>query len=55
MKPEQKRKSDDIMNAIFIGAMVGIIIFSIFKNSIGVFSLIPLYFIYRGFKSSREK
>lgn len=51
----KKRKSEAIINAIFIGAMIGILIFSIFKNTIGLASLIPLYFIYRGFKSSKNK
>jgi uncharacterized membrane protein YgaE (UPF0421/DUF939 family) len=55
MKVEKKRKSDAIINAVFIGAMIGIVIFSIFKSSIGLVSLIPLFFIYRAFNNSNNK
>ncbi|PWH85779.1 FUSC family protein [Brumimicrobium oceani] len=55
LKADRKAKSTRIMNAVFIGAMIGIIIFSIFKSSIGIVSLIPLFFIYRGFNNSNNK
>lgn len=55
LRNEKKAKSTRIMNAVFIGAMIGIIIFSIFKSSIGIVSLIPLFFIYRGFNNSNNK
>ena len=40
-------KSNPIINALLIGFMVGIIIFSIVKSTVGLFTLIPLYFIYK--------
>jgi hypothetical protein len=43
----KKMKSTSIMNALLIGFLVGIIIFSIVKNSLGFFTLIPLFLIYK--------
>ncbi len=54
-KSLKKERTTRIMNAVFIGAMIGIIIFSIFKSTIGIVSLIPLFFIYRGFNNSNNK
>jgi uncharacterized membrane protein len=47
MMDTKKSKSNPIINALLIGFMVGIIIFSIVKSTVGLFTLIPLYFIYR--------
>ena len=43
----KKNKLTPVMNALFIGFLAGIIIFSMVKSSIGLFTLIPLYFIYK--------
>ncbi|MEM1325726.1 MAG: FUSC family protein [Bacteroidota bacterium] len=43
----KKLKSDSIWSALLIGFMVGIVIFSIVKNTWGFLTLIPLYFIYK--------
>lgn len=43
----KKSKSNPIINALLIGFMVVIIIFSIVKSTVGLFTLIPLYFIYK--------
>jgi len=43
----KKMKSTSITNAVLIGFMIGIIIYSIMKNSIGFFTLIPLFFVYK--------
>jgi hypothetical protein len=40
-------ESSPITNAILIGFLIGIIIYSILVNSVGLFTLIPLYFIYK--------
>lgn len=48
----KKMKSNNIINAIFIGVMIGIIIYSIVKNSFGFFTLILLYFAYKAFNNS---
>ena len=38
-------KSSAFMSAFVIGIMIGVIIFSIVKSTIGLFTLIPLFFI----------
>lgn len=43
----KKAKSNSITNALFIGALAGIIIYSIVKNSYGFITLIPLFMIYK--------
>lgn len=43
----KKMKSFPITNAFIIGFLAGIIIYSFAKNSWGLLTLIPLYFIYR--------
>lgn len=43
----KKSKLTPVMNALFIGFLAGIIIFSMVKSSIGLFTLVPLYFIYK--------
>jgi len=40
-------KSGAITNALLIGAMIGIVVWSIAKSTVGLFTLIPLYFIYK--------
>lgn len=40
-------KSNNIMNGFFIGFLIGIMFYSIVKNSLGLFTLIPLYFAYK--------
>jgi riboflavin transporter FmnP len=42
----KKMKSTSITNALLVGFMIGVIIFSAVKNSLGFFTLIPLFFIY---------
>lgn len=43
----KKRKSNSITTAVFIGFLVGIIIYSIAKNSFGFLTLIPLFLVYK--------
>lgn len=43
----KKIKSTTIINALLIGFLMGIVIYSIAKNSWGFFTLIPLYFVYK--------
>ena len=51
----KKIKSSNSTNAVFIGIMIGIIIFSIAKNSVSLVTLIPLYFAYRLFNNPKNK
>ena len=54
LEEAKKTKSASITNAVFIGMMIGIVIFSIVKNSIGFFTLIPLFFAYKAFDKSKN-
>ena len=51
----KKMKSSNLTNAVFIGILIGIIIFSIVKNSVGMVTLIPLYFAYRLLNDPKNK
>ena len=51
----KKTKSTAIMNAVLIGFMIGIIIYSIVVNNVGFFTLIPLLFILKVFNNSKSK
>ena len=50
----KKMKSTSIINAVLIGFMVGIIIYSIVKNNVGFFTLIPLFIVYKLFNNSKN-
>ncbi|MBN7800515.1 FUSC family protein [Algoriphagus aestuariicola] len=43
----KKLKSFSLTNAVFIGFLAGIIFYSIAKSTWGLFTLIPLFFIYK--------
>lgn len=47
MEETKKTKPTPLINTLLIGVMIGIIIFSVLKSSLGFFTLIPLYFIYK--------
>lgn len=51
----KKMKSFSITNALLIGFLIGIIVYSIVKNSWGMLTLIPLYFIYKMINDPRNK
>lgn len=50
----KKMKSTSIVNAILIGFMAGVIIYSVAVNNIGFFTLIPLFFIYKLLNNPKE-
>ncbi|AWV97154.1 FUSC family protein [Arcticibacterium luteifluviistationis] len=53
----KKAKPSAITNALLIGFLIGIIAYSIMVNSVGLFTLIPLFFIYKlvnGPKDTKE-
>ena len=45
----KKMKSESIISAALIGFMIGIVIYSNLKNSVGLFTLIPLFFAFKVF------
>lgn len=52
----KKMKSSAILHAALIGFMVGIIVYSVAKNTWGLVTLIPLFFIYKfSRKSERDE
>ena len=50
----KKMKSASMTHALLIGFSIGIIIYSAVNNSLGFLSLIPLFFIYKLFKGSKN-
>lgn len=47
LQEAKKRKSTSIINAFFIGFLVGIVVYSVAKNTWGFLTLIPLFLIYK--------
>lgn len=47
LKRANKMKSDSLMTALLIGICIGVIFWSVAKNTWGLFTLVPLFFIYK--------
>lgn len=43
----KKNKSVGTINATLIGLFIGIILYGVMQNNLGLFTLIPLFFIYK--------
>lgn len=54
LKEAKKMKSTSIMNAAFIGFLIGIVIYSVVKNSLGFLTLIPLFLAYKLINNSKH-
>ena len=50
----KKVKSSAIISATLIGFMVGIVFYSIVKNGLGFFTLIPLFFAFKVFHNPKN-
>lgn len=50
----KKLKYNLIINAALIGFLIGIIIYSVIKNSVGFLTLIPLFLAYKLIKNSQK-
>lgn len=50
----KKMNSSAIINATLIGATLGVIIYSVVKNTWGFFTLIPLYLIFKVFHNAED-
>lgn len=50
----KKMKSTSITNAVLIGIMIGIVIYSVVKNTVGFLTLIPVLFIYKLVNNSKN-
>ena len=51
----KKQKSFSIVNALLIGFLFGIVVYSVFNNSFGFLMLIPLYIIYKLVNDPKNK
>ena len=47
LQEAKKLRSASILNAVLIGFLIGIIVYSIAVSSIGLFTLIPLFLAYK--------
>jgi hypothetical protein len=54
IEEKKKIKPSPIVDAFFIGFLVGVIIYSLLVNSWGFLTLIPLFMIYRLLKKSKR-
>ena len=54
LEESKKARLSPIYNAIFIGFLAGILIFSFTKSSLGLVTLIPLFLIYKLVQSSKK-
>jgi len=54
LQEAKKLKSASITNAVLIGFLIGIVFYSIVKNSLGFFTLIPLFFAYKLTNNSKN-
>jgi len=50
----KKMKSTSIINAVLIGFMMGVVFYSVVKNSFGFLTLIPLFLAYKLINKSKH-
>jgi hypothetical protein len=55
LQEAKKMKSASITNAVLIGILIGIVFYSIVKNSLGFLTLIPLFLAYKLINNSKYK
>ncbi|PTN08683.1 FUSC family protein [Mangrovibacterium marinum] len=53
LQEAKKLKSAARTNAVLIGFLIGIIVYSILKNSFGFLTLIPLFLVYKLVNNSK--
>ncbi|RKR10778.1 hypothetical protein C8C82_2772 [Flavobacterium sp. 81] len=53
LQEAKKSKSTSITNAFLIGFLVGIVVYSVVKNTWGFLTLIPLFLIYKLINNSK--
>jgi uncharacterized membrane protein YbjE (DUF340 family) len=54
LQEAKKMKSASITNAVLIGFLAGVIFYSFVKNTWGLLTLIPLFFIYKLVNNSKH-
>ena len=55
LQESKKLKTAAAFNAVFIGFLFGIIFYSVVKNSVGWFTIIPLFLAYKLINNSKYK
>lgn len=55
LQEAKKFKAASITNALLIGFLIGVIFYSIIKSTVGLFTLIPLFFVYKLITNSKYK
>lgn len=50
----KKAKTNRIVNAVIIGAFIGVSAYSTFKNGLGFFTFFPLFFVYLLLKNNKD-
>ena len=55
LEEAKKMKSFSISNALFVGFLAGVTIYSVVKSSWGMLTLIPLYLIYKLVNDPKNK
>lgn len=53
LQEAKKRKSNALMNAFLIGFLIGIVFYSVVKNTWGFLTLIPLFLAYKLINNSK--
>jgi len=53
LQEAKKMKSANITNAVLIGFLVGVVFYSVIKNTWGFLTLIPLFLIYKLINNSK--
>jgi hypothetical protein len=53
LQEAKKMKSTSITNAVLVGFLLGIVVYSVVKNSLGFLTLIPLFFAYKLINNSK--
>jgi hypothetical protein len=55
LQEAKKMKSTFLIDALLIGFLIGIVFYSVVKNSLGFLTLIPLFFAYKLSNNSKYK
>lgn len=53
LQEAKKMRSTSITNAVLVGVLIGIVIYSIMKNSLGFLTIIPLFLAYKLINNSK--
>ncbi|QCK16157.1 FUSC family protein [Mangrovivirga cuniculi] len=54
LKEAKKMKSSAMINSLFIGFLMGIVVYSIWKNTYGFLMIIPLFLVYKLVKKPKH-